>query len=716
MISRSRCALLGASFIALTRAAGAQEAARVDSVVVTAPRRLDETPESASRLGLSNRETPAIVDVLTQEDLQTQGARTAIEAMNAAPGVNAGNLPGAIGGASMRGFTRGAVNDLYDGVRMASSGAEVRNWDAWSFERVEVLKGPSSVISGEGALAGAINFVPREPSLGAWGGGFLVSYGEQDTARLAGGLNAPLGEHAALRADLALSRSAGWVADTDSETHALTRALRLEPTERLTVTLRADRFEDDFSTAYFGLPLVPRANARAASDIVSGGAGLVADEAMAKINYNVGDGAMDSQSTWLRANAAYRLTSNWKLVSDSSWYDADRLWRNSEDYTFNAGTGLIDRTTTLITHDHSYWNQRLHAAYDGSLGALRNRFTVGAEFGGTDFGTVRRFGTASSVDQYAPLRGAFPTTDNSVTFATRQNVTAAVESSAVFFEDALNITPNWLLVAGARADSIDLTRRIQDLNAGTLTEYGAKYDPVSWRVGTVYSVTPETQLFAQYSRAVSPVSGLLFVSAANARFDLTHGDAVEAGIKTSLANGAALTASLFHIRQDDILTRDPFNPALTIQGGAQQSNGAEVSLDWPVTEALSVSLGAMVVDAEFVELIETGGVNRAGNRPPNTPARLADLTATYASPSSDVSFTASVRHMGDFYTSNANTVRVEEATLLDAAITWEAPFGALSLRGRNLTDEFYADWSGFSSTQIYLGAPRAFEISLTRSF
>ncbi len=172
----------------------AQEAgkpAAKEQIVVTGE--LEAEAEAAGRLGLTNRETPAIVDILTQDDLQGQGVRNAIEALNAAPGVASGTLPGSMGSVSMRGFHR-AVNYLYDGVRMANSDVGVRNWDAWAFERIEVIKGPASVTSGEGALAGAINFVPRKPQLGETSGEMLASYGSFDTVRLAGDVNAPLGE------------------------------------------------------------------------------------------------------------------------------------------------------------------------------------------------------------------------------------------------------------------------------------------------------------------------------------------------------------------------------------------------------------------------------------------------------------------------------------------------------------------------------------------
>lgn len=111
---------------------------RRDTITVTAEHVPGARADVAGRLGLTIRETPATIDVLTQEDLQIKGARTAIEAMNAAPGVQAGNLPGSVGSVSMRGFHR-AINYLYDGVRMASSDVGVRNWDSWSFERIEVI-------------------------------------------------------------------------------------------------------------------------------------------------------------------------------------------------------------------------------------------------------------------------------------------------------------------------------------------------------------------------------------------------------------------------------------------------------------------------------------------------------------------------------------------------------------------------------------------------
>lgn len=684
-----------------------------NSIIVTGRQLHDAPAQVGGWLGLGQRETPAMVEVLTQQDFQLQGVRSALEAMNAAPGLATGNLPGSVGAASMRGFHR-AVNYLYDGVRMAGSGIEVRNWDAFSFERIEVIKGPASVTAGEGALAGAINFVPRKPQLDRLSGELLASGGSHRSMRLGGDINVPLGEHAALRADAVMSDSRGWVRDTDSSTVAGRIALRVQPTQRLDITVSLDRFEDEFRTAYYGTPLVAASSARDPSGLVSGSSGLVLDKAMVGLNYNVDDGRMDSQTTWLRARVDYRIAPGWSLSSDSSLYDSSRLWRDADGYGFDSASAMITREASLITHEHDYWNQRFQLSFDGQLAGRHNRFIAGMEVGATDFFTMRRFGSAGMVDAYSPVRGRFPS--GAEAFDTLQDVTADVTSRAWFMENAFNLTPKLLLVGSLRLDDVELEREVKDVDDGTVTRYGQDYDPLTWRAGVVYSLRPQVQLFAQYTRAATPVSGLLTISASNARFDVSMGTSHEAGIKATLMAGVDLTASLFRIRQNDIVTRDPLNPAVTMQGGSQSVRGAEASLYWALSSALNLTLGASWLEAEFDTLIEAGGADRSGNRPANTPQVLADLALTYAPPSWPVSFTGIVRHNGDFYTANANDVRVGAFTVLDASAAWRTPVGVVTLRGRNLTDELYVDWSGYASGLVFVGEPRSYEVSFTRSF
>ncbi|MFC4257360.1 TonB-dependent siderophore receptor [Altererythrobacter xixiisoli] len=708
---------LSVSALALIAPLHAQaEDAERDPIIVTATIPLQDQAEIAGRLGLTLAETPASVSVISQDQMQAAGLRSAIEVMNAAPGVSSGNLPGSIGSVSMRGFHR-AVNYLIDGARMASSDAGIRNWDSWSFERIEVIKGPASVTSGEGALAGAINFVPRRAKPGEFSGEVLASYGSFDSVRLAGDINLPLGETAALHGNAVWSRSSGWVDDTDSRQFAGTASLLVKPVERLSITLSADYARDDYGTAYYGTPGVSRAVARDPSNAVSGSAGLVLDRAMRRVNFDVADGDTNSESLWLRARINYDLSDRVTLTSDSSWYTADRLWRDADEYGFDAASGLINRSTSLITHDHRFWNQRVQLAFDGPIAGHRNRFTLGVEAAGTEFFTKRRFGSAGLVDPFNPARGSFPVADTPANFGTRQDVWADSTSLAVFAENAFNVTPEWLLVGGVRFDDIGLDRRVVNVTSGAEQIYGQDYDPLTWRVGTVYTLAPGTQLYAQYSRAVTPVSGLLFLSAGNAAFHLTSGRSWEGGIKAALwGNRLTVTAALFDIRQDDILTRDPANPAVVFQGGSIQSTGGEVALEWRPAAEWTLGAQATLLDARLKNLVEAGGIDRSGNRPPNVPERQAGVTLGWAPRALPLRMTAAMMHKGDAYTDNANGVRLAAYTTFDASISWDSPLATVTLRGRNLTDSFHAEWSGYASGLVFIGAPRSVDVTLSRRF
>src|SRR5258706_15884621 len=66
----------------------------------------------------------------------------------------------------MRGFEFGQVNVLYDGIKIGPQSFVSRVMDTVNLDRVEFLKGPSSLMSGDGAIGGAVNYVPRQPITG----------------------------------------------------------------------------------------------------------------------------------------------------------------------------------------------------------------------------------------------------------------------------------------------------------------------------------------------------------------------------------------------------------------------------------------------------------------------------------------------------------------------------------------------------------------------
>jgi iron complex outermembrane receptor protein len=676
--------------------------------------------EVSNRLNLAPKELPATVETLSSETMQRRGLGTFTEAARTLPGVTGGNIPGSPASLSMRGFPRGNVNYLFDGMRVADSELVIRDFDTFNFERIEILKGPASVLHGDGGLAGTVNLVTKKPSLEGNTAEGLASVGSFNTLRAGIGGNRVLSDRVAVRADLSHRRSDGFIDDNDSRTTQLTTGVLFEATDRLSLSASYDYFRDNYAASYYGAPLVARSAARDPSNIVSAPGDLVLDKAERDTNYNPRNALMESDSHWLRTRLAYTLSDQWEFINELSYYSADRNWVETDSYTFNPATGLLDRSTGRIAHDQDFISERTYTHFDDELAGHRNRFTLGGEYKHSNFGTPRRFGSATSVTVANPDRGHVPG-DSAANFATRVNYDSQVDTVGVFAENALNLTDDFIVVAGARYEHIDLDRRIDDFVASTTTTFGRSFDPVSWRLGAVYELSDSDQVYAQFNHAVSPIGSLLLSNTARAEFDLSEGDAIEIGMRNRFWDDrATLTTSLYQIKQNDILTQDPDNPQQTLQGGSLQSRGVELDLGLALTERWQLDANLAVLDAEYATLADGSGRNLSGNTPVNVPERVANLSGYYTLAQLPFTLGADVQHAGDFYTDQANTIRVDGHTVFGAWVSMPLNMaganGTLTLRGRNLTDEFYGDWSGYSSSQIYIGAPRSVELAWTGAF
>ena len=139
------------------------------SVATEAPRtplNLNVVATSATRLGLTAFETPASVEIVDQQTMREQGYRTTTETAQGAVGVLSGDSAGAPGGFSMRGFSYGEINVLYNGISIGPQSITSRVMDTSSLDRVEFLKGPSAIMSGLDAIGGSVNYVSNQPTTG----------------------------------------------------------------------------------------------------------------------------------------------------------------------------------------------------------------------------------------------------------------------------------------------------------------------------------------------------------------------------------------------------------------------------------------------------------------------------------------------------------------------------------------------------------------------
>ncbi|NHZ77792.1 TonB-dependent siderophore receptor [Massilia sp. CCM 8695] len=682
-----------------------------------------------SRLDLSLRETPASVDVIDRDLIDVRGARSLDEAVRGAVGITQGGNASAPSQSSSRGFSSGFVSYLYDGSRIAVPTMSARTQDTWNFERIEVLKGPASLMSGDGAIGGAINFVTKRPDRALPASEAMLSYGSFNTWRLGAGINRPLGEASAVRIDYSHQQSDGYIDRNKQRYDSLTLATTSALTRAITLDLSLDLLSDNVN-AYQGSPLVPRALATDPAGAVSDAGGRVIDRRLAFKNYNVDDAVMKSDSAWARAKLTWKLAPGWTLRNELSYYTADRSWRNAESYTFSAPRQIV-RDLVGVTHDHQVFGNRLDLAYSGDLAGMKHRFAAGAQYSKTRFATGRRFsngGNAASaaltVDLFDPAYGSYDSLGANAALYTgagnRTNFSTSIPTASLYLEDALWVTDKWIIVAGLRQDRVRLGRRTEDLDTGVASAYAQTYDPRSLRIGTVYAFDKDISVYAQHTSASAPVGSgnLLLLSAANAAFDLSKGTQSEIGIKQSLFGGTLdATLALYRIALDNILSRDAAVPALTVNSGKQSSRGVELAAAWRPTRQLGINGNVAVLDAQFDQLLEAGKVSRAGNLPPNVAKKTGNLWVDYTVDQMPLKLGAALNYTGERFTNNANTIRMNAFTTADVYARWRLGAGDLTLRVRNLGDKLYASWSGANAnSQVILGAPRSADLTYHARF
>jgi iron complex outermembrane receptor protein len=726
MIQFTRTAMAVATVTAF-QAAYAQSSAGLDAITVEGSRdasslHLEESSGTASRLGLSVRETPASVEILSQDAIQQRGARTFSEALRGMAGLSGGGPPSSPTTLSTRGFT--SLMYLYDGVRSSGAGVTNRVQDTWNYDRIEVLKGPASVLDGEGAIGGVVNFVTKRPDRDNPHKEALLSYGSYGTTRAAFGFGGALGDASAYRIDYSRNDTkVGTIERNGERIDHFTSGLALDLGGSVKLDLSFDYLRDN-NDAYWGTPLVPRSFATQPTNVVSTPDGRVIDRRTARNNYNVLDDDNASETYWLRARLTGQLDGGWSWRNEFSANKSNRVFRNSESATFVAPASIA-RDQTLITHDQDFWLDRFDATHKGTIGGMDNRFVVGGEYSETRFGSQRRFSNSSAatasllrVPVFDPYLGFFNDDPAlSVGGGNRTNTLSKVKVTSLFVEDALKPMRNLTLVGGLRHDRTEVDRAITDLNLGSYTRFGASYRSTSGRIGAVYDLTPQSSIYAQYTNATLPVNSLFLLSASNAAFPMSRGRQAEVGFKQSLPEAnLEWTAAAYRIELDNVLSRDPDNAANTVNNGRQSSRGLELSAVWKPTREWTLAGNLAALDARFDTLVEAGNVSRVGKTPPNVPERVANLFATYRPGNSKLEYFVSLNRTGPMFTDTANQIRINGYTTMDAAVSYRLKNALLSLRVRNLTDKLYATWVGRATSQVLLAPRRTFEVSAKFDF
>lgn len=650
---------------------------------------------SGSRLNLTPLQTPASVTSISAEQIQARNNATVQDAVTRSPGITFIGTPGNGGTAlSARGFTgHSSTMQLYDGTRLyVGAGTVTFPVDTWAVERIDVLRGPASVLYGEGATGAVINVVPKKPFGGDIRNRLRLGYGSNDRQQMALDSGGSLSDTLSYRLNLNKLASNGWVDRGESDSIALSGALRWQPNEDLSVTLSHD-YGDQNPQQYLGTPLID-GHYR---------------ESLRDHNYNVANAELhyNDQST--------RLVTDWVIsdtvtASNQLYYlKAQRRWRNAESYTWQPGN-LIERSSFIsIKQTQEQIGDRQSFTLQHPLFGLDSQTVVGADYNSIRF--LRKHDFDNTLADTVPVAGSgggsYISDDP---FRSREANQA--RQFSLFAENRTQLTERLSLVTGARRDQVHLNR--DNLDDDTRSDRSLTGD--NWRAGLVFALSEELSVYGQYATSTEGVSDLLTLSSEQQSWDLSTAKQTEVGIKQMLPEGRGeWTLAAYHIVKKKLLSTDPLDPKVQQQVGQQSSDGIEATLELRLPYEVQLSANAAWVRARYDDFTVDGN-DYSGNRPTNVPRRSANLwlSKDFAQ---RFSAGAGARYVDSRYGDNANTVKVPSYTVLDASFDWHVqPDLTLGLQLNNLFDRQYATTSENGGRQWYLGEPRSFFVTADYSF
>jgi iron complex outermembrane receptor protein len=677
-------------------------------------RQLDTATPTGSRLGLSVRETPATIDHIGADEILTRGFRTVEEATVSLPGVTSGGSPGDPSLFSMRGFTGEQITLLHNGLYLGPANMINRPGNTFNIASIDVLKGPASVLYGQGAVGGAVNIVSKSPDFHADAVQFLGSFASFDTVSGGVGGNKILSDSVAARVDVSYHRTSGYVDRAGSDSLNASGALLFKPQDNLSIEFSVDFLKDNLST-YYGTPLVP---ASYAADPIQGilktANGDVIDARMRFTNYNVSDNKAHSWQVWPKLVVNWSPSDTVTLSNTAYYFHASRQWINAENYVFNRTTQQIDRDRFFVFHNQNLFGDQFTASFKHQLFGFDNKVVVGADYSHLNFVRSRGFPDGDSVDPLNPDPGLFGPIVKRVSPTRWDQV-------ALFGEDVLNLTPSLKLVTGLRAERLFLTRENFNVDGSfnTGTSFKRTYKLFNWRAGLVYDIVPSVTAYASFSTGKDPVGNNIFLVNAGENFGLSSSRQFEAGLKADLLNGrGSVTLAAYDIKRKNILTQVAIDTVSNV--GSQMSRGVELSAEMKMTPNWTLIASGTYVDAKYGNFVDPNyGIAASGNRPPNVPAWVGNVWTTVRKIGGlPLEIGGGIKYVGKRFGNTANDLVLSPYATGIVYATYEvSPNLSLTGRVNNVWNKTFVQWADiYYPAQVMLGEPRRFEVSVLGRF
>jgi len=630
---------------------------------------------SGTKTNTAVREIPQSVSVIGAEQIRDQKPQSFDQILRYTPGVS-----GEVFGADtrndwfmLRGFRAQQDAMFLDGMPLFNTAFATWKLQPFALERVEVLRGPSSVLYGGGNPGGVVNAVSKMPTaepiryietgVNSFGNGYVgFDVGERFLL--------PPGAGTLDGRVVGMVKGGGTQVDfTQDNSYFLAPSFTYRPDfdTRFTVIALASKdrtngnnwlpYEGSVTNAPFGRIPTKLFQSEPGQDYFMRGQTMIGYQFEKDF----------SNGLTFRQNARYAHVETNINSYIGNGYDGPPANATLARYHF-----MTNGKADLGTIDN-----QLEGRFN--TGPVSHKVLVGVDYRKYRLDDHQATGfPAGSLSIFNPVYGF-----SNAVGAPYLNRVLDQGQLGIYVQDQMKIDRLTLVLSG-RNDWVD-TQQID--RRGFDPERSRDSSKATGRAGLIYDLGWGLSPYVSYATGFNPVIG---TTATGQFFTPEEAKQVEAGAKWEPAGfNGYITGAWFDLRKTNALTVDPNNIFFNVQNGEVTSRGFELSMTTNLTPEFK-----MVGSVSSYDLFISQDVNVAllGKRPVAMPTKLASLWGDYTfrtGPLAGFGFGGGVRHIGDSFADQANTLAVPSRTLFDAAVHYEYQQWRAALNVTNVADKIF---------------------------
>ncbi|WCM94338.1 TonB-dependent siderophore receptor [Acidovorax sp. NCPPB 2350] len=652
-------------------------------------------------------ETPQSLSVVTADRIEAMGALNLKDALSYTPGVGIApyGADSRYDWITVRGFDAYSPGFYLDGLPLRNNGNfGVWKTDNYGAERIELLRGPASVLYGQGNPGGVVNVVSKRPTAEPVRE-LQVQIGTHQRRQVAGDFSGALNKEGTL-----LYRLTGVVRDAElpaggmpDDYYYLAPSLTWKPSSDTTLTLLS-QFSRTRAGAYtrtqpaYGSLLPTAIGTRLSPDL------YISDPEFNRFHH---DQQMIGYQFEHRINPTWTVRQNVRAAHLELDYQqlnpGQFVTRNAANPLDPANFRWLSRSPFSSKESISAFNIDNQAQADLRLGDWQHQVVFGLDYQRTRIDQVSRSGgTAPDMDTTAPVYGvggiqlAAPYFDGISTLT----------QTGVYVQDQIKWRDRWVFNIGGRYD--DAKGKLRDRLSGM--DIAMNDSKFTGRAGVVYLLPNGWAPYASYTQSFLPTNTV--DPATGTPFGPETARQYEAGVRYQPeGRKQSYSAAVFDLRRKNYITYDA-TTFMPHQRGEISVRGLELEA---TTELLPrMNLTAAYSYTQRAIVTESVNASEIGKQATAVPRNRFSVWADYRF-ENGIKVGLGARYTGSTRGENeASPARVPSATLYDAMVGYDFQQWSLALNLRNLTDKNALTNCG--ATVCYYGAPRSVIATATYRF